>query len=126
MTSAKRRKTDFDLVRALREFQGVTAVSLPAGQVVAYRGHYAPGVYLLVQGTLELLMETNGGEPATRVLDARDGAVAVPDPERFHEPLPWTVSVKKPSRLLFVPRSILFHDDDVRRILESAALSRSI
>jgi CRP-like cAMP-binding protein len=104
----------------LRDIPGVTRMVLPAGQVLVYAGQVPAGIFLVLKGSIALNVEpkdTNGSSP--HILDSKKGCFAFPKMTRLDEPLSCTASIKRKADLLFVPRSLILGNKNVRKVLEA-------
>ena len=108
-----------ECVEVLRQTPGVTPLSLPSGQVLVYAGHTPSGLYLALKGSIELTRCDVPGDPAPTILDAKKGVFLFPEYSCMHEPLTFTVTIKRKAELLFIPRSLILGDPQIRKILEA-------
>lgn len=99
-----------DAVAELERSEGVARVRMTAGQVLMYQDHLAPGVFVLVSGSVKL--EGPADRARATVLRAGPGPVPVlPDPAELERPQEATTTMLEESDLLFVPRSLATSED---------------
>ena len=103
-------------IAALRAHPDVQVVRLLPGQVVLYPGHYPPGLWLVLEGSLRPL-RAGAEAPA----EPRPAAFVFPAPAALDLPADVGAVVERGGQALFVPHSVAA-DADVRRLLLDAAL----
>jgi hypothetical protein len=108
-----------ECVGILRQAPGVTRLNMPAGQILIYAGHIPMGLYLALKGAIEIrTSETLQDDSAVRILDAKKGIFLFPEYTSIHTPLAFTATIKRKAELLFLPRSLILGDQQIRKILE--------
>jgi hypothetical protein len=91
---------------------------LPAGQVLVYRDHRSPGVYVLLSGRIVADAPNPGGARGQRRLEASPGRpILLPRPEALDEPFGETWTVAERADALFLPRSLVHDSPDLRERL---------
>lgn len=108
---------------ALLELAGLpdaTRVTLRAGQVLYYRDHLPPGIFVLERGELDSDASGEGGHrlPA---LPAGATARVLPHPADLGRRSPVTITAATDTTALFVPRSTIVAQDRIQRLLEQVA-----
>ena len=101
----------------LDRYDGVQRLRLPAGQVLIYRGHTAPGVFVFLSGCV------HSGARVWRSSDAYQPFL-VPEVSALHRPLPESVTVEDDATALFVPRSVVLRELSVQQLLQIIASGR--
>jgi hypothetical protein len=107
---------DFNVLRVA---EGVMRVSMPPGQILLYRGHVPLGLYLILKGALELESGADAASLPGHLLDAKKGAFLFPGFFHMNEPFPTNALVTRKIEFLFIPRSVIHSDLQVRRYLEN-------
>ena len=103
------------LLGALEAHDGVTRLHLPAGQVLVYCEHRAPGVFVVVEGAVEL----GQGRGRSGRQEARRGKpLVLPPPDRLAESFEETLVIAEDAELLFLPRTLVQSDTGVLSLLE--------
>ena len=87
-----------------------------AGQVLVYREHRAPGLFVLLEGAVDLGETRNGGRH--RQDARRRGPFMLPSLDRLGEPMDETLTIAEDAELLFVPGTLVQSDARVRSLLE--------
>lgn len=117
-------------IQQLKQTPRVQSIRYPAGQVLLYEGHYAPGHFLFLKGRLELhsseLEETRElliSSPLAqyRPTHSRHGAppppkrsanltelpfYLLPDAKQIELCFPYTLTLREDAELLYIPRSL--------------------
>ena len=101
----------------LGRYDGVQRVRLPAGQVLIYRGHTAPGVFVFLSGCVHF------GARVWRSTDAYQPFL-IPEVSALDSPLPENVTVEDDATALFVPRSVVLRENSVQQLLQIIAAGR--
>lgn len=86
-------------------------MKLPAGQVLLYRGHVPPGVFVALSGTLRM---SGAGGPDL----ALHAPCLVPDPHEMHRSCERTVVLSTDIHALFLPRSVVLTDPRIAARLD--------
>ncbi len=100
--------------KGLDGYYGVQWLRLPAGQVLIYRGHTAPGVFVFMSGCI------HRGARVWRSRDA-DQPFLIPQVSALDSPLPESVTIEDDATALFVPRSVVLREPSVQQLLEIIA-----
>lgn len=112
-----RTELDFRSSAALLEgTEGVTTLHIPCGQTLYYAGQVAPGLYVLLSGTVRL----SRGAAADALGPLRDASAApfiLPRLDAIDTPSNETVATVSDVRALFVPRTLVFFDHAVWELL---------
>jgi CBS domain-containing protein len=95
-------------------YDDVQRLMLPAGQVLVYRGHQAPGVFVFLSGCIRT------GARVWRSNDAQQPFL-VPEVSDLDSPLPESVSIENDATALFVPRSVVHRELSVKQLLQIMA-----
>ena len=95
-------------------YDGVQRLGFPAGQVLAYRGHQAPGVFVFLSGCIR------SGACVWRSNDAHQPFL-VPEVSDLDSPLPENVTIEEDATALFVPRSVVHRELSVQQLLQILA-----
>jgi len=95
-------------------YDGVQPLRLPAGQVLIYRGHQAPGIFVFLSGCIRF------GARVWRNNDA-DHPFLVPAVSDLDSPLPESVTIENDATALFVPRSVVHRELSVQQLLQVIA-----
>ncbi len=90
---------------------------LPAGQVLIYRGHTAPGVFVFLSGRVHF------GAHVWRSNDTYQ-PLLIPEVSALDSPLPENVTVEDDATALFVPRSVVLRERSVQQLLQIIASGR--
>lgn len=98
---------------------GACPLELPAGQVLLYEGHLAPGVFVVLAGSLE----TEGGSPPAGLpAAAPEGTpLVLPRPESLEFPVAATVLIAEDASVLYLPRSVVRESRRARELLTQLA-----
>jgi hypothetical protein len=99
-------------------YGGEQRLRLPAGQVLIYRGHTAPGVFVFLSGCV------HSGARVWRSNDADQSLLVVPEVSALDSPLPESVTVEDDATALFVPRSVVLREPSVQQLLQIIASGR--
>jgi len=103
------------VVEGLGLNDGVQWLRLPAGQVLIYRGHQAPGVFVFLSGCIR------SGARVWRNNDAYQPCLVVPEVSALDSPLPESVTIENDATALFVPRSVVLRELSVQQLLQMIA-----
>ena len=98
-------------------YDGEQRLRLPAGQVLIYRGHTAPGVFVFMSGCI------HRGARVWRSRDA-DLPFLIPQVSALDSPLPESVTIEDDATALFVPRSVVLREPSVQQLLQIIASGR--
>ena len=101
----------------LGRYDGVQRVRLPAGQVLIYGGHTAPGVFVFLSGCVRF------GARVWRSNDAYQPFL-IPEVSALDSPLPESVTIEEDATALFVPRSVVLRELSVQQLLQIIASGR--
>ena len=99
---------------------GVERVQFKKGQVLLYAGHYPPGIFFIMSGSVAVQDPTQAGEELE--LDAGDGAFVLPGLGELDLKAGRTVRAASDVELLLAPRSILQADPQLRGIFQNPQL----
>jgi CBS domain-containing protein len=88
---------------------------LPAGQVLIYGGHQAPGVFVFLSGCIR------SGARVWRNNDSYQPFLVVPEVSALDSPLPESVIIEEDATAIFVPRSVALRELSVRKLLQIIA-----
>ncbi len=99
-------------------YDGEQRLRLPAGQVLIYRGHTAPGVFVFLSGCV------HSGARVWRSNDAYQTLLVVPEVSALDSPLPESVTVEDDATALFVPRSVVLREPSMQQLLQIIASGR--
>ena len=106
----------------LQSLDGATDLRLPPGQVLLYREHVPPGVFVLVSGIIEVPEERGHHRPSPWRLEALTSRPALlPDPAALEEPSPETWVVSEPARVLYLPRTLVQETPELQARLRTLA-----
>ena len=100
---------------------GVVRMSLPAGQALFYAEQLAPGLYLVFEGSLHYSPEASHGIGEASRRDARRGPFLVPELEQLDRASEDTVTTAEDVKALFISRTAVLLDSEVRGMLEQIA-----
>ena len=107
-----------DGLSELKSWGGATRLSLPVGQVLLYREHRPPGVFVVLSGALEIPRERGRRRPVPARLSGSPGRPALlPRPERLEEPSADTWTVAEQAEVLYLPRSLVNESSALRALL---------
>ncbi len=111
-----------EMIHALEAFPDVTRLSAHEGQVLIYPGHHVPGVFLVLSGvvTIEPPESAKNARPLRK--DASQGAFLMPGPADIEGIARGRVRFDHPAELVFVPRSLVLDNEEIRHLLTSARL----
>ncbi len=84
--------------------EGVTRINIAAKQVLFYRGHLPPGLFILLRGAVSVDRGVAGEE--TLQLDATQRPHLLPPLAQLEQPASGTVALVEDGELIYVPRSI--------------------
>ena len=98
-------------------YDGEQRLRLPAGQVLIYRGHTAPGVFVFLSGCV------HSGARVWRSNDA-DQPLLVPEVSDLDSVLPESVTIEDDATALFVPRSVVLREPSMQQLLQIIASGR--
>lgn len=101
--------------QALEQFPDVRPMVLPGGQVLLYAGHEPPGIFVVVRGTVRVDRPRRGRYE----LDAREVSFCLPEPRAIDDRARDEFSLAGETHLLYVPRSALHDDPDLRAAIEA-------
>jgi len=107
----KNENTTADGSKGLDSYDGVQRLSLPAGQVLIYRGNKAPGVFIFLSGCVRSgsrIWRSNGIHQP----------FLIPDASGLDSPFPENVTIEKDATALFLYRSVVLREISVRQLLE--------
>lgn len=112
-----------ETIRALEKFPDVTRVSAHEGQILAYPGHSLPGVFLVLTGVVivEPAESARNGRPLRK--DAAQGPFLLPAVEELDGTVRGCIRFEHPAEMLFIPRSLVHENEELRRLLIAARLS---
>ncbi len=110
-------KTAARIDEGLDRYDGVQWLRLPASQVLIYRGHTAPGVFVFLSGCVR------SGARVWRSNDAYQPFL-IPAVSALDSPLPERVTVEDDATALFVPRSVVLRELSVQQLLQIIASGR--
>jgi len=99
-------------------YDGVHCVRLSAGQVLIYRGHTAPGVFVFLSGCV------HSGARVWRSNDSDQPFLVVPEVAALDSPLPESVTIEDDAAALFVPRSVVLREPSMQQLLQTIASGR--
>ncbi len=99
-------------------YDGEQRLRLPAGQVLIYRGHTAPGVFVFMSGCIR------HGARVWRSNDADQSLLVVPEVSALDTPLPESVTVEDDATAVFVPRSVVLLEPSMQQLLRIIASGR--
>lgn len=99
-------------------YDGKQRLRLPAGQVLIYRGHTAPGVFVFLSGCV------HSGARVWRGNDAYQTLLVVPEVSALDSPLPESVTVEDDATAIFVPRSVVLREPSMQQLLQIIASGR--
>lgn len=106
----------------LERLAGATRLKLPAGQVLLYREHAPPGVFVLISGVIEVPEERGRRRPSPWRLEATASRPRLlPEPRRLLEPSPETWVVASDARVLYLPRTLVHEDPGLQDRLRALA-----
>ena len=113
----KKDNTAAGVDEGLGRYDGVHRLRLPAGQVLIYRGHTAPGVFVFLSGCVHF---------GTRVWRSTDAyqPFLIPEVSALDSPLPESVTIEEDATALFVPRSVVLRELSVQQLLQIIASGR--
>ena len=110
----KRENTAAGVNEGLGRYDGVQRLRLPAGQVLVYRGHQAPGVFVFLSGCIRSGARVWRSNGAYRPF-------LVPEVSALDSPLPESVTIEDDATALFVPRSVVLRELSVQQLLRFIA-----
>ncbi len=99
-------------------YDGEQRLGLRAGQVLIYRGHTAPGVFVFLSGCVR------SGARVWRSNDAYQSLLVVPEVSALDSPLPESVTIEDDATALFVPRSVVLREPSMQKLLQIIASGR--
>ena len=99
-------------------YDGEQRLRLPAGQVLIYRGHTAPGVFVFLSGCVR------SGARVWRSNDAYQSLLVVPEVSALDSPLPESVTIEDDATALFAPRSVVLREPSMQQLLRIIASGR--
>lgn len=99
-------------------YDGKQRLRLPAGQVLIYRGHTAPGVFVFLSGCV------HSGARVWRGNDAYQTLLVVPEVSALDSPLLESVTVEDDATAIFVPRSVVLREPSMQQLLQIIASVR--
>ena len=99
-------------------YDGEQPLRLPAGQVLIYRGHTAPGVFVFLSGCV------HSGARVWRSNDAYQTLLVVPEVSALDSPLPESVTIEDDATALFIPRSVVLCEPSMQQLLQIIASGR--
>ncbi len=115
---SKRENTAAGVDEELGPYDGEQRLRLPAGQVLIYRGHTAPGVFVFLSGCV------HSGARVWRSNDAHQTLLVVPEVSALDSPLPESVTVEEDATALFIPRSVVLCEPSMQQLLQIIASGR--
>ena len=101
----------------LGRYDGVQRVRLPAGQVLIYGGHTAPGVFVFLSGCVHFGARVWRSNVAYQPF-------LIPEVSALDSPLPESVTIEEDATALFVPRSVVLRELSVQQLLQIIASGR--
>ena len=104
-----------DALSRLAALPGAGRVALRAGQVLLYAGHLAPGLFVVVAGSIEVASRPGAG--GGRLLSAAVRPIVVPGPDDIDARSPSDVVLAGDARAVFVPRSVAVGHPEVATLL---------
>ncbi|MFN7964901.1 MAG: hypothetical protein U0V87_04325 [Acidobacteriota bacterium] len=112
-----------DMIRALEAHPDVTRLSAHEGQILIYPGHHVPGVFLVLSGvvTIEPPESAKNVRPLRR--DATQGPFLMPGPADIDAIARGRVRFDHPAELVFIPRSLVQDNEEIRHLLSASRLS---
>ena len=113
-------------IRALEAWPDVTRLRGHAGQVILYRTHYPPGVFVVLAGVVRVVSSERRDGPRPVRLDAGRGPFAIPGPDQLDRRAAGSVELVTDADILFVPRSLVLSDEALRRCLVEAHLAERV
>jgi CBS domain-containing protein len=96
-------------------YDGAERLRLPAGQVLIYRGHQAPGVFVFLSGCI------SSGAREWRSKDAYQPFLVIPEVSALDSPLPESVTIEDGATALYIPRSLVLRELSVQQLLQIIA-----
>ncbi len=110
-------------LQQLKTLEGVTLIRMAAGQVLVYREHRSPGVFMLISGKIEVPDERGQRRPSPHRAEALPGRpVLIPGPDTVDEPFSHTWAVTDAAEVLYLPRTLVHDDPDLRKRLRELAI----
>jgi len=103
----------------LESLPGAGRIELRAGQHLVYAGHLAPGLFLLLSGSVEVASRPGAG--GGRLLSAAVRPVLLPDPDDLDARSPSDVVLTGDARAVYVPRSVAAASEEARELLAEIA-----
>jgi len=104
----------------LSRLPDVSRLTGAAGQVLLYAGHFPPGLFVLLGGTLRLedpAARSRGGGPGLTGVETGGVPALLPPLEELELPSTKDVVVSAACDLLAIPRSLALASPAVRRLL---------
>ena len=106
----------------LESLDGATHLRMPAGQVLVYREHRSPGVFVVVTGRIEVPEERGHRRPSPHRVEALPGRpVLIPGPDSVEEPFSETWAVGETADVLYLPRTLVHGNPDLKKRLRELA-----
>ena len=106
----------------LENLEGVTHIRMAAGQVLVYREHRSPGVFLVISGRIEVPDERGHRRPSPHRAEALPGRpVLIPGPDTVDEPFSHTWAVTDTAEVLYLPRTLVHDSPDLKKQLRQLA-----
>jgi quercetin dioxygenase-like cupin family protein len=106
----------------LESMEGATRLKMPPGQVLVYREHRSPGVFVVLSGRIEVPEERGHRRPSPHRLEALPGRpVLIPGPDSVEEPFADTWAVGDTAEVLYLPRTLVHDNPDLKKRLRELA-----
>ncbi len=106
----------------LETLEGVTLMKMAAGQVLVYREHRSPGIFMVLSGRIEVPDERGQRRPSPHRAEALPGRpVLIPGPDTVDEPFSHTWAVTEAAEVLYLPRTLVHDDPALKKRLRELA-----
>lgn len=106
----------------LEAFEGATRLRMPAGQVLVYREHRSPGLFVLLSGRIEVPEEKGQRRPSPHRAEAQPGRpVLLPRTEAIDERFTHTWAVADTADVIYLPRTLVHDDESLKTRLSELA-----
>lgn len=106
----------------LESLDGATHLRMPKGQVLVYREHRSPGVFVVISGRIEVPEERGHRRPSPHRVEALPGRpVLLPGPDAVEEPFSETWAVGDTADVLYLPRTLVNGSAELKTRLRELA-----
>jgi hypothetical protein len=110
-------------MQRMRDFVGVEEILRRKGQVLVYRGHFAPGLYVATRGAVglypsERFLQTAERHPAIEI----DAPFIFPVLDELEWPMGVTAAITRDAQFLFAPRAVVEASELLRQHIRATNL----